>query len=138
MRILAIDLGIKSLGTCVSDESNSIAIPVENYIFDREDYPSAIERVIELVDKYKVTKILLGYPLKTTGKKSEATFMVDNFYSLLMNRTQGIKVTLVDERYSTKRGIELLSTKYDKHKVIELKDMAAAYVMLYDHLLFIG
>ncbi len=135
MRILALDLGVKSLGVCVSDPSNIIAIPVENFIFERENYTLALERVLKLVDEYNIGLVLLGYPLKTTGEKSEATLMAENFYLMLKDQLNDeIKIKLFDERFSTKRGIELLESKYSSEKVRELKDMAAAYVMLIDYL----
>lgn len=136
MRILSLDLGIKSLGVCVSDNSNIIAIPIENFMFEREDWESALDRVLELVSEYNVGTILLGHPLRTDGQKSDMTFKVESFYELLKKRLD-IKIKLFDERFSTKRGKELLENKYkDKAKVAELKDMAAAYVMLVDYLTY--
>ncbi len=137
MRILSLDLGIRSLGICVSDPSNIIAIPVENYIFEREDWNAALNKVIEMVEKYNVKTVLLGHPLRTDGQKSDITIMVEDFYELLKENITQSQIKLFDERYSTKRGIELLENKYnDKQKVLEYKDMAAAYVMLIDYLMF--
>ncbi len=136
MRILSLDLGIKSLGVCVSDPSNIIAIPLENFMFEREKWEVAINRVVELTKEYNIGTILLGHPLRTDGQKSEMTLMVESFYELLKNKVDA-KVKLFDERFSTQRGVELLMNKYnDKEKVTEYKDMAAAYVMLVDYLLY--
>lgn len=135
MRILSLDLGVKSLGICVSDSSNIIAIPVENYVFDRENYEQAANRVVELVDEYSIGTILLGHPLRTDGLKSDATYMAESFNDLLNSKLINIKIKLFDERFSTKRGIELLENKYkDPQKIRENKDMAAAYIMLIDYL----
>ena len=135
MRILSLDLGVKSLGSCVSDELNIIAIPIENYLFERGNFEIAKNRVLELVEKYNVTKILLGHPLRTDGKKSEATYMSEEFYILLKKSLENVEVSLFDERFSTQRGVELLEKKYkDPEKIREMKDMAAAYVMLIDYL----
>ncbi len=136
MRILSLDLGVKSLGVCVSDPSNIIAIPLENYMFEREDWEAAANRVVELVNEYNVGVVLLGHPLRTDGAKSEMTLIAEEFFELLKSKLE-IKVRLFDERFSTKRGIELLENKYnDPEKVKELKDMAAAYVMLVDYLMY--
>lgn len=136
MRILSLDLGTKSLGSCVSDPSNIIAIPVENYIFDNEDYSLPLERVKLLVDKYNIKKIILGHPKRQDGTKSDMTLIAENFFSLMKKEIKNIDIILFDERYSTKRGIELIENKYknDKEKISELKDMAAAYIMLIDYL----
>ncbi len=139
MRILSLDLGVRSLGICVSDASNIIAIPVENYIFEREDWDAALLKVKEMVEKYNIGTVLLGHPLRTDGQKSEMTLVAEHFFELLKENLGEVKVKLFDERYSTKRGIELLENKYkDKQKVMELKDMAAAYVMLIDYLVYNG
>ncbi len=136
MRILSLDLGLASLGVCVSDPSNIIAIPVENFRFEREDWETAAKKVEELVAEYNIGTVILGHPLRTDGQKSESTYMAEAFFELLKTRLE-ITVKLFDERFSTKRGIELLQNKYsDPRKVQELKDMAAAYVMLVDYLMY--
>lgn len=136
MRVLSLDLGVKSLGVCVSDERNIIAIPLENFMFEREEWDIAVNRVIELVKEYSVGTVLLGHPLRTDGDKSEMTHISEMFFELLKDKLD-INVKLFDERFSTKRGIELLNNKYnDPAKVAEYKDMAAAYVMLVDYLMY--
>ncbi len=136
MRILSLDLGTKSLGSCVSDPSNLIAIPVENYIFDNENYELAVDRVLELTDQYNVGTILLGHPKRQDGTKSDMTIISEQFFEKLKLKLSNVKIILFDERYSTKRGIELLENKYNKNKdeIKKNKDMAAAYVMLVDYL----
>lgn len=136
MRILSLDLGVRSLGSCVSDPNNIIAIPVENFIFKRENYDLALQRVLELIKEYNIGLVLLGYPLRTDGTKSDATIMSENFYERL-KLILDIEIKLFDERFSTKRGMELLKNKYkDPRKRADNKDMAAAYVMLIDYLSF--
>lgn len=136
MRIISLDLGVKSLGVCVTDPSNIIAIPLENFMFEREDWEVAANRVVEIVNEYNVGTVLLGHPLRTDGLKSEMTIMSEEFFEILKDKLD-IKVKLFDERFSTQRGVELLRNKYkDENKVKELKDMAAAYVMLVDYLMY--
>ncbi|BDU67626.1 MAG: putative pre-16S rRNA nuclease [Candidatus Tyloplasma litorale] len=136
MRILSLDLGSKSLGISISDESNIIAIPLENFTFEKNNYQSALKKILDLTKTYKIYKILLGYPLRTDGKKSEMTFAVEKFNEALKKILDDeIIIKLFDERFSTKRGIELLkmNNKYKKN-INEYKDMAASYVMLVDYL----
>lgn len=59
--------------------------------------------------------VLLGYPLKTNGDKATITFLIEDFHLKLKNIVQ---TKLVDERYSTKRSLEMLS----KSKKILFKD----------------
>ena len=136
MRILSLDLGIKSLGVCVTDPSNTIVIPIENFMFERNDFKTASNHVLELVNKYKVGIVLLGYPLRTDGQKSDATYMSELFFEILQKKLN-VTIKLFDESFSTKRGMELLKNKYkDPKKIKENKDMAAAYIMLNDYLTY--
>ncbi len=137
MRILSLDLGIKSLGICVSDPSNIIAIPLENFMFERGNFIIAKNKVESLVKEFNIKIILLGHPLRTDGMKSEATEMSEHFYKILKENLVGVNIRLYDERFSTQRGIELLKNKYkDPATIRELKDMAAAYTMLIDFLTY--
>ena len=139
MRILSLDLGIKSLGISVSDPSNIIAIPLENYIFERGDFNYPLKKVKDLVEEYNIKTILLGHPLRTDGLKSEATEMSEHFFEMLNKEIKSVKIKLYDERFSTQRGIELLKNKYkDPKKIRELKDMVASYTMLIDFLAYNG
>ena len=133
-RIAALDLGEISLGICVSDEMQIIPIPVENYMFERFNLDQAKQRVVDLIDEYKdIELILLGYPLRTDGQKSDATRLSEEFKEKLSDI--GVKVIHVDETNSTKEGIEMLSeTIKNKDKIKSLKDVAAAYIILKDYL----
>ena len=133
-RVVALDLGEKSLGICISDEMQIIPIPVENYIFERFNLEQAKERVLKLIEEYKnIDLILLGYPLRTDGQKSDATRLSEEFKDILSDI--GVPVRHVDETNSTQDGIEMLSaTIKDKDKIKSLKDVAAAYIILKDYL----
>ena len=133
-RIVALDLGEKSLGICITDEMQIIPIPVENYMFERFNLDQAKQRVVDLIDEYKdIELILLGYPLRTDGQKSDATRLSEEFMDKLSDI--GVKVKHVDETNSTKDGIEMLSaTIKNKDKIKSLKDVAAAYIILKDYL----
>lgn len=135
MRILSLDLGIRSLGICISDASNIIAIPLENYIFERGNFELPLKKIQDLVKENNIGTILLGHPLRTDGLKSEATEISEHFFKMLNKEIKNVNIKLYDERFSTQRGIELLKNKYkDPKKIKELKDMAAAYTMLIDFL----
>lgn len=132
MRILSLDLGVKSLGICISDQTNTIAIPLLNFNFERNKYDEALKKILEMIKKYEIKLILLGRPLKTTGEKSKMLINVENFYKKLISNTE-IEIKFVDERFSTKRGLELVEKSGNNTK--KMKDVLAAYVMLNDYLI---
>ena len=134
-RVVALDLGEKSLGICITDEMQIIPIPVENYIFERYNLEEAKQRVEKLLQEYKdIELILLGYPLRTDGQKSDATRLSEDFMELL--KDLGVEVRFIDETNSTKRALEMLEqgTKKSRNNAKELKDVAAAYIILKDYL----
>ncbi|NOQ50109.1 MAG: Holliday junction resolvase RuvX [Mycoplasmataceae bacterium] len=137
MRYLSLDLGIKSCGICVSDPTNIIPVPVENFMFPRGDFLTALYQVKFYVEKYKITTIILGYPIRTDGKKSQATIQVEEFKTLLENAfDKKIKIELIDETNSTKRGLELLArTKKSPENLKNKKDVMAAYIIMQDFLM---
>lgn len=136
MRIISLDLGSKSLGVCLSDKTGIIATPLENFMFESGDYDTAANRILEIVDEYEVELVLLGHPLRQDGTKSDMTLVAEDFFEKLKRTISKAEIKLIDERYSTQRGVELLKQKYgnDEQKLKNNKDMAAAYVMLYDYL----
>ncbi len=132
MRIIALDLGIKSLGIAISDENQIIAIPLENFLFEEGDLNAPLIKMDYLLQEYQVEKILLGFPLKTSGEEATITTFIKKFEKSLKEK---VKVERVDERFSTQRAKELINTK-DKKKLKENKDLVAAWVLLTDYLSF--
>ncbi len=134
MRILALDLGIKSLGIALSDPTNLIAIPQENFFFERERIDLPLAKVSEYLDKYEISLVLLGFPLRTTGELATIALFIERF---AVELKQIVKVKLVDERFSTKRAFELLANDKNKNKpkkkFEQEKDMWAAYLLLKDY-----
>ena len=59
-KILGLDLGTRTIGIAISDSLELIASAIETYRFREEDYDSALNRVIEVSNKFKVSKIVLG------------------------------------------------------------------------------
>ena len=128
-KVLALDLGEKSLGIAISDPMQIIPIPLENFIFERFKLEQAKNKLKEVLEKEEVDLILLGYPLRTDGKKSASTLLVEKFYQSI--KDLNVKIKLVDESYTTQDAKMMLSqTIKDKKKIQSLKDVAAAYIIL--------
>lgn len=134
MRKLAIDLGEKSLGVCISDKDNIIAIPLKNYFFERFNFEEASLITLNLLKKYNdLDTLIIGYPLNTDGKKVKATEYVESFLKYLKQKiSQNIKIILFDERFTTKRAQEIIKNKKINYK--KNKDLYAAYIILTDYL----
>jgi len=73
MRYLGIDLGVKTMGLAITDNTNTIVSPLENYEFTRNNYQQCIVHLKKILIKYQneISNIVLGYPTKMDGTKTE-------------------------------------------------------------------
>lgn len=128
MRILGLDLGVKSLGMCVSDSRKITITPLKNLkinSFDEKFFLKAIKDVIHHYPDIKT--IVLGYPTRMTGTKSEMTFLVEDFFKILKLEFNDKQVVLIDERMSSKTSVALMKEQnLSPKKIKKNKDMMAA------------
>lgn len=97
MKILALDLGEKTVGMAVSD-SGLFARPVGTWPRKgaREDLAALAERV----SASGVEVVLIGIPLHMSGDSSQASERARRFARRLRGRV-GVPVVGVDERFTT-------------------------------------
>ena len=101
MRILGLDFGSKTVGVAVSDELLITAQGVE--IIRRKSQSKlrqTLARIDELVGKYKVEKIVLGYPKNMNNTEGDRCEKTKEFKEMLEKRC-GLPVILWDERLTT-------------------------------------
>jgi putative holliday junction resolvase len=96
-RILAIDYGRKRVGLAVTDPLQIIASRLDTV-------PSAqIWSFLEgYLQKEKVEKVLIGYPVQLNNQPSEALIYINPFIKLFARKFPGMEVELVDERFTSK------------------------------------
>ena len=95
-RILALDIGTVRIGAAISDPSRTIAQGLGVWQIDswREEFDSCVK-------KFEPAVIVLGLPVRTDGKKSEAAEKVLNILeSLKSSYPEKIFMTW-DERFTT-------------------------------------
>ena len=101
MRIMGLDYGSKTIGVAVSDPLGLTAQGVE--IIRREEenkLRKSLRRVEELVKKYEVEKIVLGFPKNmnnTIGERAEKSLQLKE----TLERRLGLPVVMWDERLTT-------------------------------------
>ncbi len=132
MRILAIDYGMARTGIAVSDPTGLIATPYQ--VIPSRNYEKLLNAVGEIFTNLSPDKVILGYPGRTDGAKSEMCERVERFREELFKRF-GVDVELIDEKYTTVIASQMLhagGTKAkDQRKTI---DAAAAAVLLQGYL----
>lgn len=129
-KVLGLDLGVKTLGIAQSDCLGFVH-GVETFFFPRNKYEVAVNHVIELLNKLGITSIALGYPLHLSGEKSPMADLCLSFRNALLKINPALKITLVDERYSTVTAHQAINARgYSHEKRKENVDKIAACVIL--------
>jgi len=134
VRILGIDWGDKKMGVAISDPMNIIARGVGVFYGEEKE---KIEKLKEMVDRFNVELIVLGFPLSLSGeigKQAEKILKVKE----KIETTLKIKVELVDERFTTKIANTPIKKSKEKRKKGRKKvlddDTSSAIIILNSYL----
>lgn len=131
-RILAIDYGEKRVGLALCDPLRIFAYPFKTILNDRNFRTN----LLSIIKDNCVSLILLGYPLKENGMKTDVTEAVEKFKAELESLAK-LPVILRDERYTSaiakERIIESVKSK-KKRRDKGLLDKNAASIILQDYL----
>ncbi|HZI30834.1 MAG TPA: Holliday junction resolvase RuvX [Candidatus Binatia bacterium] len=132
MRILALDHGTKRIGVAVSDETRTIAQPLE-YI-PAEPFADFLERLKKLLLEKEVDVILIGMPRNMDGSYGPAAQKVEAFVAVLKSAVT-VPIKLWDERLtSTMANRILIQGKVRRDKRKEKVDKMAAAILLQSYL----
>lgn len=129
MRIIALDVGDKTIGVAVSDEMGWTAQGIE--VIRRTNLTSDFKRLSELIESYHVDTILIGLPKNMNGTIGPRGELVKKFAETIQERFKSQSVVLWDERLSTV-GAEraLISADVSRAKRKKVIDkMAAAFIL---------
>jgi putative pre-16S rRNA nuclease len=128
-RLLAVDWGEVRLGIALSDETQTLATPLETLV-RRAGKRLPLARFLALVAEHGPVGIVVGLPLTGEGEEAESAAAARELAGELGRRT-GLPVELWDERMSTARALAAIreqggSTRGRKADV----DSLAAAVLL--------
>lgn len=133
MRILAIDYGSQRMGIALSDPMKIIPIKSPTLIINGSN-EIAIEKLSELFKQYEIEKIIIGYPIGLSGKKTEQTLIVESFIELLKSNFD-CEIIKWDERYTSVEAKEILIKKgINTIKNKEAIDQMSAFIMMREYL----
>jgi putative Holliday junction resolvase len=130
MRALGCDLGSKTLGLSVSDLSGFLASPYLTIRFQSDDYQNALDQLMPILEKEKITVIVLGLPKHMNGSLGESADRSIYFKEELELRTS-IEVILEDERLSTvaaQKSMLMAEMNRQKRKT-SIDQMAATFIL---------
>lgn len=102
-RILAIDWGEVRIGLALSDETQTLASPLDTLV-RRAGKRFPMGRLLELTSQYELVGIVVGLPLTAEGMEEESAVAARTLAEMVARRT-AMPVVLWDERMSTARAL---------------------------------
>jgi putative Holliday junction resolvase len=128
-RILGVDWGEIRIGLAISDESQTLASPLDTLV-RRAGKRIPMPRLLELTSVHHPVAIVVGLPLSPEGTEEESASAARAMAETIQRRT-GLPLEFWDERMSTARALAAIweqggSTRGRKPEV----DALAATVLL--------
>ena len=135
-KVLGLDLGSRTCGVAISDISGILARVYETIRFADDDYDAAVERIVEICQKERITDIVLGMPKHMNGDIGIRGQISLDFKAKLLSKGE-FNVILWDERLSTVSANRvMLEGNMRREYRKEHKDELAAVVILQGYLDF--
>ncbi len=132
MRYLGLDLGAKSLGIALSDQTGTIASFYKNIKFT--DQNKMLEELKEIIAKEQPDKIILGYPKNMDNSEGERAKETKKFKETLA-KIYNQEIILEDERLTTKVATQtLIEADLSRKKRKKIIDGVSAVLILQSYL----
>jgi len=127
-RLMALDVGTKTIGLALSDTRLVIASPLET--IRRRRFAEDMAALFALIDRREVGGLVIGLPLSLAGGDSPRTQSVRQFARNLLAQ-RDMPVALWDERLSTAAVTrEMIAHDMTRKRRAEIVDrVAAAYIL---------
>ncbi|MDP2691548.1 MAG: Holliday junction resolvase RuvX [bacterium] len=103
MNVLALDFGLKRIGTAVGSTESGIAFA--RAVLKNTDF--LYEDVGKIILHDQIEQILLGMPYRQRGEVGTIHDELMDFYDELMDRFD-LPIEMIDERYTSKMAIQKL------------------------------
>ncbi len=133
MRYLGLDLGSRTLGIAISDQSGTIARSLR-IIRHEENYDLLISEIKKIIEEEKVDAIVLGYPKNMNNSIGIKAKLSETFKEKL-EKNCNLNVYLQDERLTTKQATDILiSNNTSRKKRKKVIDSMAATIILQSYL----
>ena len=131
-RVLALDIGTVRIGAAISDSLGIIAQGLGVWKAENDEWRKDFDTAIS---KYDPKIVVVGLPLRTDGKDSEAAERITVIVDGLRAEYPGIEFVMQDERFTTviaqRTMIEADTSRRKRKKNV---DKVAAVIILEDWL----
>jgi putative Holliday junction resolvase len=127
-RLLGLDLGEKTIGLALSDQSRTVATPFKT--LKKQKFSKDAAALLAIVDEENVAGLVLGLPINMDGSEGPRCQSTRQFAVNLLEK-QDIPIVMWDERLSTaavtRTLLEADASRKRRAQVID--KMAAAYIL---------
>ena len=132
MRIMALDVGSRTIGIACSDALLMTAQGIET--IRRTSLENDFKRLSELISEYEVHELVVGMPKNMNGTKGERAEKTEEFVGK-MKEIIDLPITFWDERLSTVMAErQLIAADVSRKKRKDVIDKMAAVVILQGYL----
>ncbi len=132
MRVLALDVGTKTIGVAVSDELKISSNGVKK--IDRTSLKNDLSEIKKIIDQYRPVEIVVGLPYREDGLPAARGVEIKNFSEKIENNFK-IPIVYFDESYSTVTAEKaLIEADVSRKKRKKVVDKMAAVVILREYL----
>lgn len=127
--LIGIDYGSKKIGISISDKNRVVSMPYD--IIKSKNVSDACAAIHKIIDKKKVSGVVIGYPLEINGKEGNSCENVKKFVEKLDIDSIKLPYYYQDERLSTRSAISFLKTHKTskRHKDEDDDSLAASYIL---------
>jgi len=131
-RIMALDVGSKTIGVAVSDPLGWTGQGVG--VIRRKNREHDLAEVLRLVREWDVTELVVGLPLSLDGSRGPQAQQAEAFARRLAETT-GLPVRMQDERLTTRQAERVLvGADLSRRRRRQVIDKAAAVLILQSYL----
>lgn len=129
-RLLALDLGTKTIGLAISDPARSVATPLETIW--RTKFTRDADALDAVIAEWRVAALVIGLPVNMDGTEGPRCQSTRQFARNLQARGLTLPIVFWDERLSTSAVERFLIDGADmsrKRRGEVVDKMAAAYIL---------
>ncbi len=132
MRILALDVGERRIGTAISDGLGITAQCLN--VITRKGLEEDTKELNTIIETYKVVEIVVGLPVNMNGTRGDAANNVIEFVHSIKDYIK-IPVKMWDERLTTSQGEKILiGADVSRKKRKKIIDKLAAQILLQSYM----
>ncbi|MBA2279204.1 Holliday junction resolvase RuvX [Candidatus Saccharibacteria bacterium] len=124
--VMALDVGARRIGVAVASTLSRLASPVE--FIDLKKTPEAVYEIKKLIEKHKISTVVVGLPRGLDGQETAQTSTSRQFATYL-SKNVSQPVVMQDEAGTSKEAVALLELRRKPYSKGDIDSEAAALIL---------